>query len=294
MPARTSAHRRSPPAKASQTPATTGRSSALGIERVRAVRASGRQEEEDEGDGGEGRPAAQERPAAVAGHGDAQEEQEQRPSRSPGTRCGGTGGRASRAHHERSRPGRSAVPGRSPRRLAGMRAASAGSWASALRTSTPRSGTERARRSALCGEEGGVGALRGAAEARPEGLRAHDRPRRAHEQGPVGHEVAPLGDRLVGDALGHEPGHPGVAEAQGRARPERSARRRSRGPRRGGSSPRRGGSPRRRAGRGPPSPRTVAGVLGSWPPSSVSDRMLDTAGPSAFAPLGKSPRRRLS
>ena len=151
-----------------------------------------------------------------------------------------------------------------PRRLVGMRAASAGSWASALRTSTPRSGTERARRSALCEKRADVGALRGAAEARPEGLRAHDRPRRSHEQGPVSHEVAPLGDRLVGDALGHEAGHPGVARGSGPRAPRTPARRRSRCPRRGGSSPRRGGSPRRRAGRVPPSPRTVGGVLGSW------------------------------
>ncbi len=41
MPASTRAHRRRPSANASQTPATTGRSSAFFIETVRAVRARG-------------------------------------------------------------------------------------------------------------------------------------------------------------------------------------------------------------------------------------------------------------
>ena len=191
-----------------------------GIESGESGAGEGRQEEEDEGDGGESRPAVQERPAPVARHGDAQEEEQQRPrpmasialrrNRWPSFTSPITASCPSprRLHQDAAAQARGDSGGE--RRVVGQRAAD----------EDAQVGDREGQALRALGEEGGVGALGGAAETRPEGLGAHDVPRGSHEQGPVGHEVAPLGDRLVGDALRHVAGHPGIPEAQGRARGE--------------------------------------------------------------------------
>ena len=146
-PARTSAHRRSPPAKASQTPAATGLSAGSWSERVRAVRARG---------------GRKKRTRAVVARAAPPFRSARRRSRGramPRKRSSTPETMARRALRRNRWPSftsaTSAFAPRPlgcvrtlPRRLAGMRAASAGSWARALRTRTPRSGTERATRSA--------------------------------------------------------------------------------------------------------------------------------------------------
>ena len=179
------------------------------------------QEEEDEGDGGERRSAVEERPAAVARQGDPQQEEQH----AQADREDRVAAEPVAELHERdeglARPARSAATETLAAQARGDSGGERGVVGQRAADEDAQVGDREGQALRALGEEGGVGTLGGAAEARPERLRAHDRPRGAHEERPVGHEVAPLGDRLVGDPLGHEPGHPGVAEAQGRARAER-------------------------------------------------------------------------
>ena len=101
-----------------------------------------------------------------------------------------------------------------------MRAAIAGSCSSALRISTPRSGTASATFSAPCEKSAACAPCAAWRKPRPERLGADDRARGADEQRPEGHQVAPLRDRLVGDPLGRVAGDARIAEALGGARAE--------------------------------------------------------------------------
>ena len=148
-----------------------------------------------------------------------------------------------------------------------MRAASAGSWASALRTSTPRSGTASATRSAPCEKSAAWAPCAAWRKPARKASELDDRARGADEQRPVAHEVAPLRDRLVGDPLGRVAGDPRIAEARARRGRRTSARRRPRARRRGGPSPRRAGSRRRRGAPARPVTQVLASHLGGSPPS---------------------------
>lgn len=181
-----------------------------------------RQEEDDERDARERGPAAQERPAAVAGREDAEEEEQ--PAQADGQVRVAAKAVAEPGEREHGAAHAAAGLDRNARAQVGGDAGHDRGVGLGQRAADQYADVGEREGEALrtLREHGGVDFLRGAPEAGAEGVRADDGPGRSDEKRAIRREIALLRDHLIDDPLRHVSRHAGVAQAERRVGAERA------------------------------------------------------------------------